>query len=85
MFTHTIRNKDNEDIEVRTSPMKAIRLKCLDCTCFSVHEIKLCTVSNCPLFPYRLGKNPGRPKREYTEQQKQEVRERFARIREKRG
>ena len=46
--------------EKRISPLKAIRLKCLDCCCGSVHEIKLCTAEQCPLYPFRLGKNPNR-------------------------
>lgn len=44
----------------RTSPLKAIRLKCLDCCCGSNHEVKLCTAENCPLHPFRFGKNPNR-------------------------
>lgn len=46
--------------EKRTSPVKAIRLKCLDCCCGSSHEVKLCSVTNCPLYPFRFGKNPNR-------------------------
>lgn len=46
--------------EKRITPMKAIRLKCLDCCCGSSHEVKLCAATNCPLYPYRLGKNPNR-------------------------
>lgn len=43
-----------------TTPLKAIRLKCLDCSCGSAHEVKLCTAEKCPLYPSRLGKNPNR-------------------------
>ena len=46
--------------EKRTSPLKAIRLKCLDCCCGSAHEVKLCTAVKCPLHLFRLGKNPNR-------------------------
>lgn len=83
MLKHTIRDKHNKDIEVETSPMKAIRLKCLDCTCFSQKEVKLCVITNCPLHPYRFGKNPGRPKRVYTEEERQVIRDRFAEMRAK--
>lgn len=55
--------------EKRITPMKAIRLKCLDCCCGSSNEVKLCTVSSCPLHPFREGRNPFR-KREYTPEQK---------------
>lgn len=40
------------------TPMKAIRAKCLDCSCGSANEVKHCPITNCPLFPYRSGKNP---------------------------
>lgn len=40
------------------SMAKAIRTKCLDC-CGGVRvEVRDCTMVNCPLFPYRFGKNP---------------------------
>jgi len=41
------------------TPMRAIRKKCLDCA-GSPSEVKKCEVKACPLFPYRLGKNPNR-------------------------
>ena len=40
------------------SPIKAIRKKCLDCTCNQPKEIRLCLVVNCPLYPYRMGTRP---------------------------
>lgn len=43
-----------------TTPVKSIRLKCLDCCCQQATEVKLCTVTDCALYPYRLGKNPNR-------------------------
>lgn len=46
--------------EKHTTPLKAIRLKCLDCCCGSAHEVKLCPASSCPLYTFRLGKNPNR-------------------------
>lgn len=46
--------------EKRISPLKAIRLKCLDCSCGSSNEVKLCPVVKCPLYPFRFGKNPNR-------------------------
>lgn len=46
--------------------LKVIRAKCLDCCCDQPSEVARCTVSGCPLWPYRMGKNPfarprGRP------------------------
>jgi hypothetical protein len=41
-----------------TTPIKSIRLKCLDCCCGSPKEVELCPVTGCPLFLYRFGKRP---------------------------
>tara|TARA_B110000444_G_scaffold29206_1_gene24281 strand:+ start:4227 stop:4451 length:225 start_codon:yes stop_codon:yes gene_type:complete len=40
------------------TPIKSIREKCLDCTNGSRKEIRLCTVIQCALYPYRFGKRP---------------------------
>lgn len=40
------------------TPTKAIRAKCLECCCGNVHEVRLCPCSDCPLYPFRFGKNP---------------------------
>ncbi len=40
------------------TPIKAIRKKCLDCTCGQYEEIRNCTVINCTLYPYRMGRRP---------------------------
>ena len=42
------------------TPVKAIRAKCHDCCCDSAQEVKLCPVTDCPLYPYRMGHNPAR-------------------------
>lgn len=43
-----------------TSPLKAIRHKCLDCTCGNRLEVEACTMEDCPLHAFRFGKNPFR-------------------------
>lgn len=45
---------------VPMSPLKALRLRCLDCCCFQQNEVKLCTATRCPSWPFRMGKNPWR-------------------------
>jgi len=40
------------------TPLQAIRKKCLDCSCGSPKEVRLCPVKNCPLYAFRLGENP---------------------------
>ncbi len=42
------------------SPLKALRLKCLECCCGSANEVRLCTAVDCPSWPFRLGKSPWR-------------------------
>lgn len=42
------------------TPLKAIRLKCLDCCCGQMMEVKNCPCSDCPLYIYRDGHNPAR-------------------------
>lgn len=60
------------------TPLKAIRAKCLDCMCDSSNEVKLCPITDCSLYPFRFGKNPYN-KRELSEEQKAELRERLKR------
>lgn len=67
------------------TPIKAIRLKCLDCCAGSSKEIRLCPIKDCSLYPYRLGKNPNRKSRELTEEQKEALRERVKKARDKKG
>lgn len=40
------------------SPMKAIREKCLDCSCGQPSEAKACESVKCALWPFRAGKHP---------------------------
>lgn len=68
-------------MEYKTSPVKAIRQKCLECGEGSANEVKLCPVERCPLYPFRFGKNPYRQKRELTDEQREKMAERMRRIR----
>lgn len=63
--------------ELVTSPLKAIKAKCLDCCCGQRLEVDLCTCNDCVLWPYRKGKNPFRDKKELSDEQRQAIRERF--------
>ena len=40
----------------RINRSKAIRLKCLDCCCGNMAEVRKCPVTNCSLWRYRMGK-----------------------------
>ena len=46
--------------EKKLSPIKAIRQHCLECSCGSKGEVLNCIIPDCPLYPFRLGKNPNR-------------------------
>lgn len=39
-------------------PLKAIRLKCYDCSGWSWKEVDKCEYANCSLYPYRYGRKP---------------------------
>ena len=68
-----------------TNPVKAIRAFCLDCCGGSPYEVKDCTARDCFLYPFRLGRNPFRTKREMTEEQRSAAAERLALAREKKA
>ena len=38
--------------------LKKIREKCLDCTCQQINEVRKCKIERCPIWPFRMGKNP---------------------------
>lgn len=59
------------------TPMQAIRAKCIDCCCGQVYEVRLCTAQDCPLYAFRMGKNPN-INRTYTEEQKKALTERLS-------
>ncbi len=49
----------NGQVRKHRTPLKTIRLKCLDCSCGQPREVRLCPVEQCPLWPYRMGVRPG--------------------------
>ncbi len=59
------------------NPLKAIRDKCLDCCCANAAEVRKCVATDCALWPFRMGTNPFRKKRELSPQQKREMTERL--------
>ena len=50
------------------TPIKAIRKKCLDCTCGQVLEIRDCPVIECPLYAYRMGRRPDKATKDTLEE-----------------
>jgi hypothetical protein len=49
-----------DELPKTTSPIRAVRLKCLDCTCNSPKEVEACPIKACPLWAFRFGRNPYR-------------------------
>ncbi len=41
------------------SPLKAIRAKCLSCA-GSPKEVRFCQITSCPIYQFRMGRNPNR-------------------------
>ena len=52
-----IRDGKGGEIEVRTTPVKAIRYFCKECMGYQAAEVPRCTAPLCPLYPYRMGKS----------------------------
>ncbi len=42
------------------TPLKAIRAKCFECCSNNKAAVRGCSITECPLFSYRLGHNPAR-------------------------
>jgi hypothetical protein len=42
------------------TPLQALRAHCLDCSGFEPGEVRQCTVTSCPSWPFRFGRSPWR-------------------------
>ena len=84
MRIDTIKTEEdyNKEVSENRNVLRAIKLKCLDCSTYNINEIKECPVKNCPLYPFRLGKNPFR-KRELSEEERNKLSERMKNIKRK--
>ena len=63
------------------SPLQKIKEKCLECSNGSPTEVRECPVTDCALYEYRLGKNPHRAPRKYTDEQKAAMAARLSKAR----
>ena len=64
------------------NPLNAIREKCLDCCCANAAEVRKCVAVDCPLWPFRMGTNSFRKKRELSPAEKRERAERLRKAKE---
>lgn len=69
-------------MEYKHNPVKAIRDKCIDCMCGQANEVKQCSAEHCPLYPFRLGKNPFRTGHTLTDEQRARNAENLRKYRE---
>ena len=60
----------------------AIRAKCIDCMGGSPAEVRRCGDAKCALWPFRMGTDPWREKREMTDEQRAEAGARLRSARE---
>jgi hypothetical protein len=65
-----------------SNPLKALQLRCLDCCCGNPNEVRKCTAVACPSWPFRMGVNPFREKRVFSDDQKQAMADRLKAARE---
>lgn len=65
----------------RISRGDAIRAKCIECAGNSPAEVRRCGAIDCALWPFRMGTDPYREKREMSDEARAVIAERFARAR----
>lgn len=75
---------DNDHLEGHSKKplLKVIREKCMDCCVGQPSEVRLCHLTECPLWPYRMGKNPFHG-RTMTDEQKKAATQRLQETNEK--
>jgi hypothetical protein len=54
------------------SPLKALRLRCIDCYGGCLKSVRCCTATDCPSWPFRLGHSPWR--KELSQERKEQLR-----------
>lgn len=55
-----IRAKGGGTRKMDLTPIKAIRVFCLECVGHQTGAVRTCADELCPLWPYRMGTDPGR-------------------------
>jgi hypothetical protein len=61
--------------------LKAIRARCIDCCSNQIAEVRKCVAVACPSWPYRMGTNPWRDKKEMNEEHKEKLKDALAKAR----
>lgn len=84
MIKHTYKI-NNVEYSKEISPLKAIRLNCLECSGGLSDAVKDCPIETCAVYPFRFGKDPSRAPMNLSDDQRSALRERFEKIRKKRA
>ena len=42
----------------KSAILRAVREKCVDCSCYQLGEVRKCHITTCALWPYRFAKDP---------------------------
>lgn len=63
------------------SVLQALRERCVDCCAGSPAEVRRCVSVNCPSWPFRMGFNPWRERRQLSEERKAQLSETLAKAR----
>ena len=58
MKNKTDTNPPKTNTHKKTPLIRVIRKACMYCTLNKPSEIRKCYINECPLWPYRMGKNP---------------------------
>jgi hypothetical protein len=61
--------------------LDALRARCLDCCAGSASEVRKCVAVECPSWPFRMGWNPWRERKELSVEQRAEMGARLAQSR----
>ena len=62
----------NQEVSQNKNVLRAIRLKCYDCSAYQINEVNNCNITTCPLYSFRLRKNPFL-RREMTDEEKAQI------------
>lgn len=82
MIIHKVLVKAGVVEERKLTPIKSIRLKCLECSNWQPNEVSTCQMDDCPLWVFRSGKNPAINRGKLSEEQKSGMIERLKAYRE---
>jgi hypothetical protein len=63
------------------SILQALRARCVDCCGGSTAEVRRCVSVNCPAWPFRMGFNPWRERRQLSPERKAQLAEGLAKAR----